>query len=66
MAYGMGLTAERVAEKWQVNREDQDAVALASHQKATAAINAGKFEEENLAHVATHASDPNSGTVQDR
>jgi hypothetical protein len=27
MAYGMGLTAERVAEKWQVNREDQDAVA---------------------------------------
>jgi acetyl-CoA acyltransferase len=43
MAYGMGLTAERVAERWQVNREDQDAFALASHQEAVAAINAGKF-----------------------
>src|SRR5258705_9638108 len=42
MAYGMGLTAERVA-RWQVSREDQDAFALASHQEAVAAINAGKF-----------------------
>ena len=46
MAYGMGLTAERVAERWQVSREDQDAFALASHQKAVAAINGGKFKDE--------------------
>jgi acetyl-CoA acyltransferase len=65
MAYGMGLTAEKVAEKWQVNREDQDAFALASHQKATAAINAGKFQDEISPYtVRAHAPDPNSGTVK--
>ena len=43
---GMGLTAEQVAERYNVSREDQDAFALASHQKATAAIEAGKFAGE--------------------
>ncbi len=43
---GMGLTAEQVAERYNVSREDQDAFALASHQKATAAIESGKFAEE--------------------
>src|SRR5690606_38322677 len=38
IAYGMGLTAEKVAEEWKISREDQDAFALASHQKALAAI----------------------------
>jgi hypothetical protein len=38
IAYGMGITAEKVAEEWKVSREDQDAFALASHQKAMAAI----------------------------
>src|SRR5690606_8168811 len=38
IAYGMGITAEKVAEEWKVSREDQDAFALASHQKALAAI----------------------------
>ena len=33
MAFGMGLTGEKVAERWKVSREDQDAFALASHQK---------------------------------
>lgn len=42
----MGLTAEAVAKEFGVNREDQDAFAFASHQKATAAIAAGKFKEE--------------------
>ncbi len=42
----MGLTAERVAEKYGVSREDQDAFALRSHQRAIAAIDAGKFKEE--------------------
>ncbi len=46
IAYGMGLTAERVAEQWQVSREKQDAFALASHQKALAAMAAGEFDAE--------------------
>ena len=46
IAYGMGITAEKVAEEWKVGREDQDAFALASHQKALAAIAAGEFREE--------------------
>jgi acetyl-CoA acyltransferase len=46
IAYGMGITAEKVAEQWQVSRADQDAFALASHQKALAAIAAGEFRSE--------------------
>jgi acetyl-CoA acyltransferase len=46
IAYGMGLTAEKVAAQWKVSRERQDAFALASHQKALAAIAAGEFKSE--------------------
>jgi acetyl-CoA acyltransferase len=46
IAYGMGITAEKVAEEWKVSREDQDSFALASHQKAMAAIQAGEFRSE--------------------
>jgi acetyl-CoA acyltransferase len=46
IAYGMGITAEKVAEEWKVSREDQDAFALGSHQKAIAAIAAGEFKSE--------------------
>jgi acetyl-CoA acyltransferase len=46
IAYGMGLTAEKVAAQWKVSRERQDAFALASHQKAMAAIAAGHFAAE--------------------
>jgi acetyl-CoA acyltransferase len=46
IAYGMGLTAEKVATQWKVTRERQDALALASHQKALAAIAAGEFKAE--------------------
>ncbi|HDD53092.1 MAG TPA: acetyl-CoA C-acyltransferase [Thermosulfidibacter takaii] len=42
----MGLTAEEVAKRWKVSREDQDAFALASHQKAAAAIEEGRFKDE--------------------
>ena len=42
----MGITAEKVAEQWKVSREEQDAFALASHQKALAAIAAGEFADE--------------------
>lgn len=46
IAYGMGLTAEKVAQQWKVGREAQDAFALASHQKALAAQAAGAFADE--------------------
>ena len=42
----MGLTAENVAARYGVNREDQDAFALSSHQKAIAAIDGGRFRDE--------------------
>jgi acetyl-CoA acyltransferase len=46
IAYGMGITAEKVAEEWKVSREDQDAFAVASHRKALAAQAAGEFTAE--------------------
>jgi acetyl-CoA acyltransferase len=46
IAYGMGLTAEKVATQWKVSREAQDAFALQSHQRALAAIAAGAFADE--------------------
>jgi len=46
IAYGMGITAEKVAEKWNVSREDQDAFAVESHARAIAARDAGKFVDE--------------------
>ncbi len=46
IAYGMGLTAEKVAQQWKVSREDQDAFSLASHQKAVKAQQAGEFADE--------------------
>ena len=46
IAYGMGLTAEKVAQQWKISREAQDAFAVASHAKACAAIAAGHFKAE--------------------
>jgi acetyl-CoA acyltransferase len=43
---GMGFTAENVAERWNVSREDQDAWALRSHQRAAAALAEGRFDSE--------------------
>jgi acetyl-CoA acyltransferase len=43
--WGMGLTAEAVAREYNVSREDQDAFSFASHQKAVAAINEGRFKD---------------------
>ena len=45
----MGLTAERVAEKFKVSRDDQDAFATRSHQRAVDAIDAARFEDEIVA-----------------
>lgn len=44
--WGMGMTAEAVANEFNVSREDQDAFSLRSHQRAIAAIKAGKFKDE--------------------
>jgi acetyl-CoA acyltransferase len=51
----MGLTAERVARHYRVSREDQDAFALASHQKALAAQAAGRFNQELVPVTVTTA-----------
>lgn len=44
--WGMGLTAEAVANDWKISREEQDAFALKSHEKAIAAIKAGRFQDD--------------------
>jgi acetyl-CoA acyltransferase len=46
IAYGMGLTAEKVAQQWKVSRGAQDEFAYASHMKAIAAMKAGEFAAE--------------------
>src|SRR3984893_18011542 len=46
IAYGMGITAEKVEQQWKVTREEQDAFAVASHQKASRAIASGGFKDE--------------------
>ena len=56
IAYGMGITAEKVAQQWKVSRDDQDAFAVASHQKAAKAIAAGGFRDEILPYEIASAS----------
>lgn len=64
IAYGMGITAEKVAEQWNVSREDQDAFALASHQRALAAIANGEFTQEITPYnVVSHLPTPGSNVV---
>ncbi|MEF9942563.1 MAG: acetyl-CoA C-acyltransferase [Burkholderiaceae bacterium] len=46
IAYGMGLTAEKVAQQWKISREAQDAFALESHRRALLAQQAGEFTDE--------------------
>src|SRR5688572_18127570 len=62
IAYGMGITAENVAKQWKVTRDEQDAFAVASHQKA-----AGGFKDEILPYEISSASpDLASGQVVTR
>ena len=56
IAYGMGITAEKVAQQWKVTRDEQDAFAVASHQKASKAIAAGGFKDEILPYEIESAS----------
>ncbi len=65
IAYGMGLTAEKVAQQWKVSRERQDAFALASHQKALAAQAAGEFDAETTpVEVTERTPDLATGEVR--
>ena len=67
IAYGMGLTAERVANQWKISREAQDAFALASNQKACAAIAAGHFKAETTPYtVRENLPDLKTGQVRVR
>jgi acetyl-CoA acyltransferase len=65
IAYGMGLTAEKVAQQWGVSREDQDAFAVESHRRALAAIDSGAFAAEITPYEAIYRRpDLTSGEVQ--
>ncbi|HZH08637.1 MAG TPA: acetyl-CoA C-acyltransferase, partial [Lautropia sp.] len=64
IAYGMGMTAEKVASQWKVSRADQDAFALASHQKAIAGQERGEFKDETVpVDVVDRIADLESGKV---
>ena len=64
IAYGMGLTAEKVAKQWKVSRDAQDEFAYRSHMKAIAAMKAGEFADEITAvEVAERSLDLESAQV---
>jgi len=65
IAYGMGITAEKVAQQWKVSRQDQDAFALESHKRAVAAISSGAFASEiSPLEVTDRTPDLASGQVR--
>ncbi|KRG71124.1 acetyl-CoA C-acyltransferase [Pseudoxanthomonas dokdonensis] len=65
IAYGMGITAEKVASEWKISREQQDAFALASHQKAIAAMQAGEFRDEITPYeIVSHVPDLANDSVK--
>ncbi|HEY4375090.1 MAG TPA: acetyl-CoA C-acyltransferase [Burkholderiales bacterium] len=67
IAYGMGLTAEKVAEQWKVSRQAQDEFSVTSHQKALAAIAAGHFKDEIAPITITERfPDLASGNIRDK
>jgi acetyl-CoA acyltransferase len=65
LAYGMGLTAEKVAQQWKVSRQAQDEFACASHARALKAQQAGEFNDEITPVQVSHRS-PNlqSGEIE--
>jgi acetyl-CoA acyltransferase len=64
IAYGMGLTAEKVARQWKVGRDAQDEFAYRSHMKALAAMKAGEFNDEiTPVEVAERAVDLEAAAV---
>jgi acetyl-CoA acyltransferase len=65
IAYGMGLTAEKVAQEWKISREDQDTFAVESHRRASVAISSGEFKQETLPYTVLDRS-PDMQTMQVR
>lgn len=64
IAFGMGITAEKVAERWKISREAQDEFALASHRRAVHAIAAGEFKGEiSPCPIVDHLPDLATGRV---
>jgi acetyl-CoA acyltransferase len=71
IAFGMGITAEKVAQRWKVSREAQDEFALTSHQRAIAAQKAGEFGDEitpfeiveKVANLGSHELEVNRRTM---
>ncbi len=64
IAFGMGITAENVAKKWNVSREQQDQFALNSHMKALYAQQEGYFNQEILPFEVRHHMPADDGTVR--
>jgi acetyl-CoA acyltransferase len=65
IAFGMGITAEKVAERWKVSREAQDAFAMQSHERAIAAIKNGDFNDEITPYkIDEHVPDMTSREVK--
>lgn len=66
LAYGMGITAEKVATKWNVTRQEQDTFAAASHQKASKAQADGIFNEEIVPiDITVRKLDEKNGVVHE-
>src|SRR6056297_1190898 len=65
IAYGMGITAEKVSEKYNVSRQDQDQFGYESHQKAIKAIDNGEFIEIRPYTVVSHQPDFQSGAIRE-
>jgi len=64
IAYGMGITAEKVAQQFHVSREDQDRFATESHHRAMQAIDAGEFEQEiEPFRMTAHVPDIATGRI---
>jgi acetyl-CoA acyltransferase len=61
---GMGETAENVARKWQISRNDQEAFAVRSHQRAAAAVAAGGFNDEIVAITGKAGSVGQDGCIR--
>jgi acetyl-CoA acyltransferase len=65
IAFGMGITAEKVAERWNVSREAQDEFALTSHQRAVKATASGEFKDEITPYrIEDHEPDLQAGEVR--
>ncbi|MGB8078693.1 MAG: acetyl-CoA C-acyltransferase, partial [Gallionella sp.] len=67
IAFGMGITAEKVAERWKVSREAQDAFAMQSHERAISAIKNGEFKDEITPYtIDEHVPDMNSREIREK